>query len=212
MTYTIVGLGNPGEEYKNTRHNVGRIILEVFRKANDLPDFETDKKLKAMVSAGQMSNVKRRVSLVFPETFMNKSGDSVKQLIKSKKAAGELVVVHDDLDIPLGKYKISFNKSSGGHEGVESIIRAVKTQAFTRIRIGISPITSGGKLKKPKGEEDVERVIDACMSLQWQRHPDPFFEEPEEAGSRFERDVRRWKSRSRWATKVLNWRGMFKVS
>ena len=90
---------------------------------------------------------------------MNKSGEVVKPLIKSAKQAENLIVIHDDLDVPFGTFKISFNKSSGGHKGVESIIRAVKTQAFTRIRMGISPTTASGKLKKPKGEEDVERHI-----------------------------------------------------
>ncbi|OHA19401.1 MAG: hypothetical protein A3C08_00195 [Candidatus Taylorbacteria bacterium RIFCSPHIGHO2_02_FULL_47_18] len=133
MLYTIVGLGNPGEKYEQTRHNAGRMAVLALKD----------------VSA----------RIITPDTFMNKSGEAVKPLIKNAKQAEKLVVVHDDLDVPFGTFKISFNKSSGGHKGVESIIRAVKTQAFTRIRIGISPITSGGKLKKPKGEEDVERHI-----------------------------------------------------
>ncbi len=69
------------------------------------------------------------------------------------------MVIHDDLDIPMGSVKISFNKSSGGHNGVESIIKAVKTQEFVRVRVGISPVTPSGKIKKPSGEELVERQI-----------------------------------------------------
>ncbi|MFA6536331.1 MAG: aminoacyl-tRNA hydrolase [Candidatus Paceibacterota bacterium] len=159
MSYIIAGLGNPGEEYLNTRHNVGRIVLEVFRKSQELPDWEFDKKLKALVSKGKGSNVKGQLSLVLPETFMNKSGETLKQLVKSKKAALGLAVIHDDLDIPLGKYKISFNKSSGGHRGVESIIRTIKTQEFVRIRVGISPATPSGKIKKPQGEKAVGDFI-----------------------------------------------------
>ena len=79
--------------------------------------------------------------------------------MKSKKAAETLVVVHDDLDIPFGKMKISFNKSAGGHRGVQSIMKAVKTEAFIRMRIGISPTTASGKMKKPQGEKEVEMLI-----------------------------------------------------
>lgn len=157
MSYIIVGLGNPGAEYKNTRHNVGRIVLDVFTKKFDLPELTADRKLKALVTSGKVGRAK--VLAVEPETFMNKSGETLRQLVKSKKAALGLVVIHDDLDIPIGKYKISFNKSSGGHRGVESIIRAVKTQEFVRIRMGISPATSSGKLKKPVGDKVVGDFI-----------------------------------------------------
>ena len=90
---------------------------------------------------------------------MNKSGDAVKSLVTSKKVAETLVVVHDDMDIPFGKIKLSFNKSSGGHRGVESIIKAVKTEGFIRMRIGICPTTASGKMKKPQGEEAVIKLI-----------------------------------------------------
>jgi len=153
----IVGLGNPGEEYDNTRHNAGRIVLEVFRKKYDLPEWELDSKLNALVSEGKVG--KKKVTLLCPETFMNKSGNSLKSVITSAKKAKDLVVVHDDLDLPIGRFKISFNKSSGGHRGVESIMKTVKTEEFTRIRVGISPETAGGKLKKPHGEEAVEKAI-----------------------------------------------------
>jgi PTH1 family peptidyl-tRNA hydrolase len=156
--YTIVGLGNPGAEYVETRHNVGRMVLDAFKKENDLADFEFDKKLNALVTDGKQG--KNKFLLIKPETFMNKSGDSVRSLIKTKKAAETLVVIHDDLDIPLGKMKVSFNKSSGGHRGVESIMKAIKTESFIRIRIGISGETASGKIKKPQGEE---KVIDTIL-------------------------------------------------
>ncbi|MFA7252587.1 MAG: aminoacyl-tRNA hydrolase [Candidatus Paceibacterota bacterium] len=158
MQYIIIGLGNPGEEYVGTRHNVGRMVLEAFAKANDLADWKEDKKLKSLVTQGKVG--KNKAMFLQPETFMNKSGEAVKSLVKSKKAAETLIVIHDDLDIPLGKLKISFNKSSGGHRGVESIIKTVKTEAFTRIRIGISGETASGKIKKPQGEE---KVIDTIL-------------------------------------------------
>lgn len=155
--YYITALGNPGEEYKNTRHNVGRIALEEFFKRNGFSDWTLDKKLKALSSQGKIG--KEKAFLIEPETFMNKSGLSLQSIITSKKKAENLIVIHDDLDLPMRKFKISFNKSSGGHRGVESIIKAIKTQSFTRIRVGISPSTPGGKLKKPKGEKEVADFI-----------------------------------------------------
>ena len=151
MQYIIVGLGNPGEEYENTRHNAGRMVVEAFRKKNDFPEWENDKSLKARVSKGVRG--KDKVVLVQPDNFMNVSGRSVASLVKSAKDAERTVVVYDDLDLPFGGMKISFNRSSGGHKGVESIIKALKTKEFVRLRIGICPTTPGGKLKKPKGED-----------------------------------------------------------
>lgn len=132
MVY-IVGLGNPGEEYINTRHNAGRMVADNFATKNK------SKKAKILV----------------PDTFMNHSGKFVVKYIKSQKAAQNLVVIYDDLDLPLGSIKISYNKSAGGHRGVESIIKSLKTQEFVRLRIGVAPTTPSGKLKKPKGEKAV---------------------------------------------------------
>jgi PTH1 family peptidyl-tRNA hydrolase len=120
-------------------------------------ELEYDKKSDAQVANGKTG--KTKVVLVLPDTFMNKSGNAVGKFVKSMKAAKDLVVVHDDLDLPLGRFKMSFNKSSGGHRGVESIIKAVKTQGFWRVRIGISPETAGGKLKKPSGDALVNDFI-----------------------------------------------------
>jgi PTH1 family peptidyl-tRNA hydrolase len=156
MNYIIVGLGNPGEEYAQTRHNAGRIIADHIRTELDLPEWKTDKKLLAEVSKGSLG--KHTLTLVCPNTFMNKSGVSVKPLITNAKSAERLLVIYDDLDIGFGDTKMSFNKSSGGHKGVESIIKAIKTEAFGRIRIGISPVGSKG-IKKPKGEEMVTKLI-----------------------------------------------------
>lgn len=164
--YVIVGLGNPGAEYDNTRHNIGRMFVTDFfaeqaKDGADLSEFSFDKKSNAIVSEGKIGAGKKaqKVAAVLPETFMNKSGSAVAKFVKSKKAAEMLVVVHDELDLPLGRAKISFNKSSGGHNGVESVKKAVGTEAFVRIRIGISPATPSGKLKKPTGEKVVNDFI-----------------------------------------------------
>lgn len=161
MTYTIVGLGNPGEEYALTRHNIGFMVLDdlvkFFEKEGEVTDWKEDIKLKAHVAKAKLG--KTSFVLVKPQTFMNLSGQSVKPLITSVKKAESLIVVHDDLDIALGRAKLSFNKSAGGHRGVESVIKAVKTEAFYRIRVGISPATASGKLKKPSGEDLINSFI-----------------------------------------------------
>lgn len=156
MAYIIVGLGNPGEDYKDTRHNTGQMLLEWFGKSLDV-EWKDDKKLGAKVSKIKIG--KTPVILVLPENFMNNSGKAVKPLVTSIKSAEKMMVVYDDLDLPFGKAKISFNKSSGGHRGLESIIKSIKTEKFARIRVGISPVTPTGKIKKPSGEEQVTKVI-----------------------------------------------------
>lgn len=156
MAYIFVGLGNPGDEYKQTRHNTGRILLELLGKSLDA-EWKLDKKLNSTVSKIKIG--KTPVTLVLPDTFMNNSGKAVKPLITSIKGAEKLMVIYDDLDLPFGTNKISFNKSSGGHRGLESIIKSIKTEKFARVRVGISPTTPSGKIKKPKGEEAVTKVI-----------------------------------------------------
>lgn len=156
MTYIIVGLGNPGEEYENTRHNAGRIVLEAVRKEYG-EDFVFDKKLNAHKSSGQIG--KTKVILLAPETFMNNSGKAVGPLVKSVKAAEKLVVIYDDFSLPLGKIRISFNRSSGGHNGLESVRKAVKTEAFVRFRIGTAPENAKGHAKLLHGEDKIEKFI-----------------------------------------------------
>jgi PTH1 family peptidyl-tRNA hydrolase len=157
MTWIIVGLGNPGAEYDATRHNTGRMALDFFSKAMKFGDWREDKKAKAHISSGMVG--KNTTILVAPDTFMNKSGSALTKFVKSQKAAERMIVIYDDLDLPLGGLKLSFNRGSGGHRGVESIMRAVKTKKFTRVRIGVSPETASGKLRKPQGEEEVVDFI-----------------------------------------------------
>lgn len=140
----IVGLGNPGKKYKNTRHNVGFQVIDEFAKENNFPEFKLSKKFNALVSE------KGNIILVKPQTFMNKSGKAVKALLKNTTRTA-LVVIHDDIDLPLGKIRISKNRGSAGHKGVESIIKEIGFKNFTRFRIGISPKTG-----KPK---NVERYV-----------------------------------------------------
>ena len=113
----IVGLGNPGKKYEKTRHNVGSRVVGELKSLN----------LKDII-------------LVQPTTFMNESGRAVKKITKNYKLKTEnLIVVHDDIDLPLGEFKIQKNRGSAGHKGVQSIIDSLGTKDFTRIRIGIKP-------------------------------------------------------------------------
>jgi len=161
-------MGNPGEEYVGTRHNSGREAVMSFAKKMKFDDFEFDKKKNALVTVGKVG--KSNATLILPETFMNKSGAAVGKFVKSpkkiKNSLGktiktfpDLIVVHDDLDIPLGKAKMSWDKSAGGHKGVDSVIKAVGTQAFFRIRIGITPAKASGALKKPDHDTITENFI-----------------------------------------------------
>jgi PTH1 family peptidyl-tRNA hydrolase len=122
----IVGLGNPGKKYEKTRHNIGSRIIDEL------------KYLKF-----------KNVILAKPKTFMNESGNAVKNLLKNYHLKpNNLITIHDDIDIPLGKIKISAGHGSAGHKGVESIIKKLKSKNFIRFRIGICP-----KLGKPKNPE-----------------------------------------------------------
>jgi len=160
MPYIIVGLGNPGAEYENTRHNVGRIVLEAIKKEfakGGEGEFKFNKKINAQVATGKIW--KEKVQFIEPDTFMNNSGKAIGSLVKSAKAAERLVVIYDDFNLPLGRMKISFNRSSGGHNGLESIIKAVKTEGFVRFRIGTAPEKANGDAKVPHGDDKVLKFI-----------------------------------------------------
>ncbi|MFZ3015590.1 MAG: aminoacyl-tRNA hydrolase [Minisyncoccia bacterium] len=148
----IVGLGNPGKEYEKTRHNTGFIML----------DFILGNKIEWRESSGTKllfykdSIEGKPTEYIKPTTFMNNSGVAVTHVKdKHKLNLKDIVIIYDDVDLPIGKIKISFDRSSGGHNGLESIIKKLKSREFVRIRIGISPETPSGKLRKPKGEKAV---------------------------------------------------------
>lgn len=148
MAWVFVGLGNPDGEFSGTRHNAGRLFLQELARKEKCA-WKDDAKTNSLTTKYDGA------SCVLPETYMNKSGSAVAKFVKSVKAAEKLLVIYDDMDLPLGKIKISFDRSSGGHNGLKSIERAVKTKKFWRLRIGVSPSTASGKLKKPSGEKDV---------------------------------------------------------
>ena len=132
--FLIIGLGNPGQKYKRTWHNLGFLAVDEFAQKNSFPDFRLDKKSNSLVS------IKDNVLLAKPQTFMNESGRSVRSLVgKYEPSISNIVVVHDDADLPKGEMRISKDRGTAGHKGVESIINILKTKNFTRIRIGCRP-------------------------------------------------------------------------
>lgn len=152
----IAGLGNPGEEYKNGRHNIGFLVLDFL--LGEKINWEKSSGTKALYYKDNISN--KKVEYLKPLTFMNKSGLAVKYAKEKHKIKTEnIIIIYDDMDLPLGKMKISFNRSSGGHNGLESIIKNLKSKEFIRIRIGISSSTPNGKLKKVKGEEKIIKFL-----------------------------------------------------
>lgn len=141
----FAGLGNPGDEYKNTRHNIGRELLTVAAKKLVFGSFENYPKIRALAAEGKIA--KEKWLFLLPETFMNKSGLALAPALKLFKVKPQnLIVIHDDVDLALGRTKLSFGKNSGGHKGVESVMRALKTKDFWRMRIGIQ------KKKRVPGE------------------------------------------------------------
>ncbi|MEK7134989.1 MAG: aminoacyl-tRNA hydrolase [Patescibacteria group bacterium] len=152
----IIGLGNPGKEHKNTRHNVGFLFIDELAKHLKAREFVDNKKLKS-----EITEVDHELFLAKPQTFMNKSGEAVLALLKSFPPTGDLpkgdkikpeniLIVHDDIDILWGNFKFSFGRSSAGHKGVESIIKALKTKNFGRLRVGIQPAFAKKHIKADK--------------------------------------------------------------
>lgn len=148
--FLIVGLGNPEKKYEGTRHNAGFMALDEFSRKNNFPEFTLNKKSNALISEGMLGD--QKIALAKPQTFMNNSGFTVSILTKNYKLKTmNLVVVHDDIDILLGRIKIAKSRGSAGHKGVESIIKSLGTKNFARIRVGIQP-----NMGKP---EDVEKFV-----------------------------------------------------
>ena len=128
----IVGLGNPGNEYQNTRHNVGFLVLDSYLNTNDWKE-----KFNALYHETRINGEK--VIFVKPLTFMNLSGDAVVKFVNYYDVNIEdILVIHDDLDLPFSTYKLKKNSSAGGHNGIKSIINRLGSQEFLRLKIGIS--------------------------------------------------------------------------
>ena len=166
----IIGLGNPGKEYEKTRHNAGFLAVDKIVSSSEYQVLSVKQKFNAEISQGTINNEK--TILAKPQTFMNNSGQAVRAILDYYKINPEdIIVIHDDLDISLGEFKISKNKNSGGHKGIQSIIDHLGTKDFTRIRIGINvenKKTPTEKFVLGKFSEDetreIERVIEGVVN------------------------------------------------
>ena len=152
----IIGLGNPGEKYIKTRHNIGFRVADELTKELGSENWQLKSKLKALISESIFNNEK--ILLAKPQTFMNLSGQAVKALSTYYKINPQNIwIVHDDIDLPLGTFKISQNITSAGHKGVQSIIDSLGTKDFVRFRIGIRPDNS--KQVAVSKKIDTERFV-----------------------------------------------------
>lgn len=152
MTYLIVGLGNPEKEYFETRHNSGFLFLDFLAKELEASDFQLEKKLLSEVAAGKLND--QKVILAKPQTFVNKSGEAVKKIKTYYQIPLEnILVVHDDLDVPFGLTKLSPGSGAGGHKGVKSIIGQLKTENIRRLKIGLA----NSKLKNARRQKSDEK-------------------------------------------------------
>lgn len=165
----IVGLGNPGSNYAKTRHNIGFMALDRLAERHNISI--TQNKCKALIGEGHISGIK--TVLIKPMTFMNLSGESVRAYMDFYKVSLEdLIVVYDDMDTEIGKVRLRYQGSAGGHNGIKSIIQHTGTQKFNRVRMGISRPDPGHaivdyvlstfmKKEKEALEQTIEQTCDA---------------------------------------------------
>lgn len=144
MIYTLVLLGNPGEKYAHTRHNIARILFEHIR--SDVESLTLDPECFSTVET------------LVPDTFMNESGKAVAEFLRYHEGR-EIVVLYDDKDLPIGTMRISFGRGDGGHNGVKSIIDSLGNKDFIRIRIGIAPKGVDGKEVMPPHGDAVQGYV-----------------------------------------------------
>lgn len=165
----IAGLGNPGLSYFNSRHNIG---FEVVDKLCQIYNIELLPKHKALMGTGLIDDTK--IILAKPQTYMNLSGESIRQIADYYKISNsDITIIHDDLDVPIGKIKIKHNGSSGGHNGVKNVILHLGGENFNRIRIGIGKKPQGWLLDDyvlgkftPDEKKDIDTAVDkACDSV-----------------------------------------------
>jgi len=152
----IVGLGNPGLIYARSRHNIGFMCLNRFARKHGIR-FARKQGL-ARIGEGEVAGMK--LTLARPQTMMNRSGQSVSRLVKKYKVNPEdLIVVHDDLDLPLGKIRIRQGGQSGGHKGIESIIACLDNTDFIRVRVGIGRPDLMGSADMDRDADVINHVL-----------------------------------------------------
>jgi len=168
IEFLIVGLGNPGEEYENTPHNLGFMVIDRLAESHSIR--VSRKENTSYVGLGETGG--KQVALAKPQTYMNLSGPAVRGLLERYELKPDrLIVVYDELDLPWGSMRIRINGSAAGHNGVKSLIGSLGTNEFTRIRIGIHPgnpvkgeqfvLAPFKRAQKQDVEETVGRAADA---------------------------------------------------
>jgi PTH1 family peptidyl-tRNA hydrolase len=152
MLFLFAGLGNPGDMYVGTRHNVGRDFLLSLARAAGFGEWNRDKYAGALITSGHISRElgSPQALFVLPETYMNRSGDAIRKCAsKHNIPFDNIVLIHDDIDLPIGAVRVSKGRGSGGHNGVQSVINALGTKHFVRVRIGICPVDKTLTPRKP---------------------------------------------------------------
>jgi PTH1 family peptidyl-tRNA hydrolase len=148
----IIGLGNPGEKYEKTRHNIGFDIVSLFAdsKMPIFSEWKLNKKFNSEISEGKIG--KTKIVLAKPQTFMNNSGEAVSCISRFYKVSSkDIIIIHDDIDLPFGKIRIKKTGSSGGHRGLESIIKFLGNENFVRLKVGVGP--------KKKINDDAAKLV-----------------------------------------------------
>jgi peptidyl-tRNA hydrolase, PTH1 family len=159
MNYCYFGLGNPGEKYAHTRHNVGQIVLSYIERDKEVQRSEVFDHRKSYTTHLEIQNAP--AIFFYPKCFMNSSGGFVKRF---RNPENMIVIVYDDIDLPFGEVRFSYNKSGGSHNGVLSIVKALSTQKFATIRIGISQVDSLGRIRRITGAGKVQDFVMAEFS------------------------------------------------
>jgi peptidyl-tRNA hydrolase, PTH1 family len=155
--FYIVGLGNHGAKYQDTRHNVGWAVCDYIRDQAGFPSLAPDNSMSGRVTEGKLSGVEMK--MLYPDTYMNNSGAAVAKFVP-RNEVGNLIVIHDDIDLPLGEIKLGRGRGDGGNNGIKSVIEKLGTKDFIRIRIGIAPRSFWtGQVKRPKGGGPLERFV-----------------------------------------------------
>jgi len=155
--FYIVALGNPGDKYADTRHNAGWQAIKYCLERWGFSSPVEASRFSGLISRGKLNG--QEVVVLMPTTFMNNSGSAVAKLVP-KDEIDRLIVLHDDVDLPLGQIKITKGRGAGGNNGVESIIKKMGNQNFIRVRIGIAPRSLlTGRVKRPRGGGPLERFV-----------------------------------------------------
>lgn len=177
VTHVIVGLGNPGDEYEKTRHNVGFMVVDrIAERLGCAP--VRDKKYGAHAARARLGDFE--LLLVKPQSYMNLSGEPTRKAladagIPKEEWKDKLIIVHDELDLPVGRMKIQADRGAGGHNGIKSLISSLGTQAFARVRVGVDKPPKGkgvdwvlagfSKAEVPVIAEAIERAAEAVEMM-----------------------------------------------